>query len=118
MAFMGGMGKKGILSLNIQGAAELHKHFMPFVNNGGLFVKSNKEYKLGEEVFVLVTLDEEERMPVTGKVIWVTPKGAQGSKSQGIGIQLAQNADMNVVRKQIDTILAPYGGEEIPTETM
>ncbi len=118
MAFMGGMGKKGILSLNLQGAAELHKHYMPFIQNGGLFLKTNKSYQLGEEVFVLLTLDEDERMPVTGKVIWVTPKGAQGSKSQGIGIQLAQNADMNNIRKKIDTILAPYGGEDIATETM
>ena len=115
---MGGMGKKGILSLNIQGAAELHKYFMPFIQNGGLFVKSAKEYQLGEEVFVLLTLDDDERMPITGKVIWVTPKGAQGSKAPGIGIQLSQNADMNAVRTKIDTILAPYGGEEIPTETM
>lgn len=118
MAFTGGMGKKGILTLNIQGAAALHKVFMPFVQNGGLFVKTDKAYKLGEEVFLLLTLEDEERIPVTGKVIWVTPKGAQGSKSQGIGVQLSQNADMNTVRKQIDTILAPYSGEDIPTETM
>lgn len=115
---MGGMGKKGILSLNIQGAAELHRHYMPFIESGGLFIKTNKKYSLGEEVFVLLTLGDDERMPVTGKVIWVTPGGAQGSKSQGIGIQLAQNADMNIVRTKIDTILAPYRGDDIPTETM
>lgn len=118
MAFMGGMNKKGILSLKINGAAQLHKHYMPFIQGGGLFIKTNKDYNLGEEVFVLLSLDDEERIPVTGKVVWVTPGGAQGGKSQGIGIQLSDDADMNTVRTQIDSILAPYSGKDIPTETM
>ena len=40
MAFAGNMAKKGILSLNIQGAAELHQCYMPYIVHGGLFVKT------------------------------------------------------------------------------
>ena len=41
MAFMGaGMGKKGILSCEITDVTELHKLYIPFIENGGLFVKT------------------------------------------------------------------------------
>ncbi|WP_223789000.1 PilZ domain-containing protein [Marinicella meishanensis] len=118
MAFAGGMAKKGILSLNIQGAAELHQCYMPFINNGGLFVKTTKEYKIGDDVFMILTLDQDERMPITGKVVWITPKGSQGGRSQGIGVQFNDDADMEVVKTKINTILAPYSGEDIPSLTM
>jgi len=118
MAFAGGMAKKGILSLNIQGAAELHQCFMPFVTNGGLFVKTTKKYTIGDDVFMILTLDQDERMPITGKVIWVTPKGSQGGLTQGIGIQFSDDSDMEVIKTKIQSILAPYSGQEIPTLTM
>lgn len=118
MAFAGGMAKKGILSLNLQGAAELHKNYMPFITNGGLFVKTTKTFKIGDDVFMILTLDEDERMPITGKVVWITPKGSQGGRSQGIGIQFTDNADMEAIRTKIQSILAPYSGQDIPTLTM
>lgn len=118
MAFAGGMAKKGILSLNIQGAAELHQCYMPFITNGGLFVKTTKSFKIGDDVFMILTLDQDERMPITGKVIWITPKGSQGGRSQGIGIQLTDDADMEVVKTKIQSILAPYSGQDIPSLTM
>ncbi len=118
MAFAGGMAKKGILSLNIQGAAELHKCYMPLITNGGLFVKTTKSYQIGDDVFMILTLDQDERMPITGKVIWITPKGSQGGRSQGIGVQFNDDDDMEVVKTKIQSILAPYSGQEIPTLTM
>ena len=52
---------------------------MPFVRHGALFVPTNKKYELGEEVFILLALmDEPEKIQINGKVVWVTPKGAQG----------------------------------------
>jgi type IV pilus assembly protein PilZ len=119
MAFMGaGMGKKGILSCEIKDVSELHKLYMPFVENGGIFVKSNNKYTLGDEVFLLLSLMDEERFPVTGKVIWVTPQGAGGLKHPGIGVQFADNSEMMQIRTKIETILAPFKGDNIPTETM
>jgi type IV pilus assembly protein PilZ len=118
MAFAGGMAKKGILSLNIQGAAELHQSYMPFVANGGLFVKTTKSYQVGDDVFMILTLDQDERMPITGKVIWLTPKGSQGGRTQGIGVQFSDDSDMEVIKTKIQSILAPYSGQEIPTLTM
>ena len=34
-------------------------------------------------------LCEEEKIPVAGTVIWITPKGAQGNRTAGIGVQFS-----------------------------
>lgn len=80
----------GILSLVIENKEDLYKAYMPYIKHGGLFVPTQRNYHLGEEVFMLLELmGESDKIPVTGKVIWVTPKGAQGGRVQGIGIQLS-----------------------------
>lgn len=95
----------GILSLSIDNKESLYKAYMPFVTDGGLFIPTTRTYQLGEEVFMLLMLmDEPDKIPVTGKVIWVTPKAAQGGRVPGIGIQLSSD-DAPLVRK-IETYLA------------
>ncbi len=119
MAFMGaGMAKKGILSCDIKDVAELHKLYMPFIENGGIFIKTQNSYNLGDDVFLLLSLMGEEKVPVTGKVVWITPLGSGGMKHAGIGVQFADNADMEQIRTKIETMLAPYKGDNLPTETM
>jgi len=109
--------RNGILSLTIKDKAVLYAAYMPFVKNGGLFIPTNKKYKLGAEVFMLLTLMEEpEKLPVAGKVVWVTPKGAQGSRAAGIGVQF--NNEDDTVRKQIETYLAGTLESDRPTYTL
>ena len=56
-------GRSGILSLTIKDKAVLYAAFMPHFKNGGLFIPTNKDYKLGEEVFLLLNLmDEAEKL--------------------------------------------------------
>ena len=74
-------GRSGILSLSIKDKAALYSAYMPFVTNGGLFVATDKNYKLGEEIFLLLNImDEPEKIPVAGKVVWITPQGATCSR--------------------------------------
>ncbi len=119
MAFMGaGMGKKGILSCDVKDVSDLHKIYIPHIESGGIFIRTNSQYKLGDEVFLLFALMNEEKVPVTGKVVWITPAGATGIKHSGIGIQFSDNSDMEQIRTKIETLLAPFKGELLPTETM
>ena len=75
--------RNGILSLTIKDKSVLYAAYMPFVKHGGLFIPTNKNYRLGDEVFMLLNLmDEAEKIPVAGRVVWVTPKGAQMSPSR------------------------------------
>lgn len=109
--------RSGILTLTIKDKAVLYAAFMPFIKNGGLFIPTSKSYHLGDEVFLLLNLmDEPEKIPVAGKVIWVTPKGAQGNRAAGIGVQF--NGDDETAKNKIETYLAGSLNSDRPTHTM
>ena len=115
---MGASGSKGILSLNIKDKSALYAAYMPYVKNGGLFIPTAKKYTLGDEVFMLLSLmDDKERLPVAGKIIWVTPQGAQNNKSAGIGVQFSSQ-DNGTTRNKIEGFLAGALQADRPTHTM
>jgi len=110
--------RQGILSLTIKDKGALYAAYMPFVKGGGLFIPTKKSYRIGEEVFMLLTLMEEsEKIPVAGKIIWVTPVGAQGNRAAGIGVQFSDQ-DEGAARNKIEGILAGALDSERPTHTM
>ena len=109
--------KQGILSLTIKDRTVLYAAYMPFLRNGGLFIPTNKRCALGEEVFVLLALmDEAEKIPINGTVVWVTPKGAQGNRQAGIGVQFSE-ADFAAATK-IEEHLGTGMVSDRPTHTM
>ena len=109
---------RNILTLAIRDRATLYASFMPFVRNGGIFVPTTQEYQLGEEVFLLLSLmDDRERHPVSGSVVWITPRGAQGARAQGIGVQFSEG-DNGTTRAKIETLLGGMSSSEKPTHTM
>lgn len=110
--------KPGILSLTIRDKSALYASYMPFVKNGGLFIPTTKSYKLGDEVFMLLTLmEDKERLPIAGRIIWVTPRGAQGNRSAGIGVQFS-DLDKGQTRSKIENVLAAALKSERQTHTM
>ena len=88
---MSDTNRQGILSLTIKDKAVLYAAYMPFLDNGGIFVPTNKRYSIGDEVFMLLTLmDEPEKIPIAGRVVWITPAGAQGNRQAGVGVQFSE----------------------------
>ena len=119
MAATAGGARQGILSLAVKDKAQLYGAYMPYLKHGGIFVPTGKRYFLGDEVFLLLTLPEStERLPVAGKVIWITPTGAQGNRTAGIGVQFNDSADGEAARTKIESILAGILTQERPTHTM
>lgn len=91
---------------------------MPFVKNSGLFIPTAIPYQLGDEVFILLNLfGENEKLPVAGRVIWVTPKGASGRRTLGIGVQF-NDQDRGQTQKRIEAYLAGALAGDRPTHTM
>ena len=112
------MAQQGILSLSIKDRPSLYSAYMPFVQGGGLFVQSTKRFGLGDEVFLLLNLmDLEERLPIPGKVIWITPKGAQGKRTAGIGVQFSE-LDKGQTKNKVENYLAAALKSERQTHTM
>ena len=109
--------KSGILSLTIKDKAVLYAAYMPFLENGGLFIPTNKNYNVGDEVFMLLNLmDEVEKIPVAGEVIWITPKRAQANRAAGIGVHFSAQDD--TASKKIENYLAGIVESDRPTHTL
>ena len=109
--------RPGVIPLAIKDKETLYASYMPFLSDGGLFVPTNKEYELGEEVFVLLSLLEEaQRFPVTGRVVWSCPKPSAG-RPAGIGIHFTGQQSVTV-QKKIETYLAGSDKSDRPTYTM
>ena len=99
---------KGILSLNIKGKSALYVSYMSFLQNGGMFIpnKNSNNYSLGDDIFVLLSIDDsKDKIPVAGKVAWITPKGAHGNKTEGIGVQFNE-LDKGATKAKIEKMLA------------
>ncbi len=110
--------RQGILSLTIKDKNALYAAYMPFVTNGGLFIPTSRKYDLGEEVFMLINLMEEtERLPVAGKIVWITPNGAEGYRATGVGVQFSDQ-DGGMARNKIENYLAGALESDKPTHTM
>ncbi|MDA3933227.1 MAG: PilZ domain-containing protein [Gammaproteobacteria bacterium] len=108
-----------LLSSKIRDRDELYRHYMPFVRGGGLFVPTLNMFRLGDDVFVLTTLEDiNEQLPITGKVVWVTPPGAQGNRRAGIGVQFADTSDGVNARKVIEAHLGGLLNRQTRTETL
>ena len=110
--------RQGILSLSIKEKSALYNAYMPFVENGGLFVPTKRIYEMGQEVFMLLSLmDETERLPIAGEVVWITPAGSEGSRTAGIGVQFSDQ-DGGQTRNKIENYLAGTAESERFTYTM
>ena len=112
------MSKPGLLTLTIKDKSALYLAYMPFINNGGLFIPTASSYRLGDEVFMLLNLmGESDRIPVAGRVIWITPKGAQSHRTAGIGVQFSDQ-DRGQTQRKIEEYLAGALGGDKATHTM
>lgn len=110
--------RPGVLSLSIKEKSALYAAYMPYLKGGGIFIPTNRAYQLGDEVFMLLNLmDDPNKLPVTGRVVWITPEGAQGNKVQGVGVQFSDNESGMSARNKIEGLL---GGSKTsrPTHTM
>lgn len=101
-----GGGRAGMLSLSIKERTALYAAYLPFVKRGGLFIPTNRPYQMGDQVYMLLTLmDDPNKLPISGKVVWITPGGAQGNRQQGIGVQFDENEGSTTVRGKIEGVL-------------
>jgi type IV pilus assembly protein PilZ len=66
---------------------------------------------------LLTLMEEKDKIPVAGKIVWITPVGAQGNRAAGIGVQFSDQDD-GAARNKIEGFLAGALESERPTHTM
>ncbi len=112
-------GRAGMLSLSIKEKTALYAAYMPFLKHGGLFIPTARLHQMGDQVYMLLSLmDDPAKLPISGRVIWITPSGAQGNRQQGIGVQFDENEASMIVRTKIEGILGNSMKATRPTHTM
>jgi len=97
--------KTNALTLTIKDKLLLHSSYMPFIKRGGLFLPTSRYLEVGQKVFLLIKfLDDVEKLPISGVVIWVTPENALNNKPKGIGFQF-DAADNDHAKLKIESHL-------------
>jgi type IV pilus assembly protein PilZ len=108
-----------VIQLSIKEKAALYAAYIPLFAEGGIFVPSAREYHLGMDVYVLLTLpDDPQRYPIAGKVAWITPSGATGGRTQGIGIRFPSDDKSRILKARIEEILGGHLASDRVTQTL
>ena len=111
--------RPSVIQLAIREKAALFAAYIPLFKDGGLFIPTTREFKLGDDVYVLLTLlDDSARFPVAGKVAWITPAGAAGNRTQGVGISFPAEEKSRLLRTRIEEILGGFLATDRPTQTI
>ena len=115
----GAAPRPSIVQLVIKEKADLYAVYIPLFKEGGIFISTIRDYKLGEDIYLLLTLpDETQRHPVTGKVAWITPAHAARNQPQGIGIRFPADDKSRILKDRIEDVLGPYLSSNRPTSTI
>jgi type IV pilus assembly protein PilZ len=113
------VARPSVLSLPIKEKSALYAAYMPFITNGGIFVPTNKSYKIGDEIYLILTLmNDPAKYPIAGKIAWITPAGANNNKAQGIGVQFSADESGQRVKLRIEELLGTALGSSRATHTL
>ena len=111
--------RPSVVQLAIKEKAALYAAYIPLFKDGGVFIPTAREYQLGADVYVLMTLpDDTQRYPVAGKVAWVTPARAAGNRTQGVGVRFPDDEKSRLLKLKIEEILGAHLASDRPTQTI
>lgn len=112
-------GRPSVIQLRFGEKNALYAAYIPLMADGGLFVPSNREYRLGDDVYLLLTLpDDPQKYPVAGKVAWLTPANASGGRTQGFGVRFPADEKGRLLKLKIEEILGTQISSSRPTQTV
>lgn len=111
--------RPSVIQLVFKERAALYAAYIPVFSEGGLFVPTSREYKLGDDVYLLLSLPEDpQRYPVAGKIGWITPANASGGRTQGVGVRFPTDEKTRGVKIKIEELLGTSISSAKPTQTI
>ena len=115
----GAPARPSVIQLVFREKGALYAAYMPLFAEGGLFVPTTREYKLGEDIYLLLSLPEDpQRYPVAGKVGWITPANASGGRTQGVGVRFPSDDKSRGLKIKIEEVLGTSLSSAKPTQTI
>ncbi len=111
--------RPSVIQLVFREKGALYAAYMPLLTDGGLFVPTTRDYRLGEDIYLLLSLpDDPQRYPVAGKVAWITPANASGGRTQGVGVRFPNDEKTRQLKIKIEEILGTTISSAKPTQTI
>ena len=111
--------RPSVIQLVFREKGALYAAYMPVFAEGGVFVPTTRDYKLGDDLYLLLSLpDDPQRYPVAGKVGWLTPANASGGRTQGVGVRFPNDEKTRVLKLKIEEVLGTSIGSSKPTQTI
>ncbi|WP_119153996.1 PilZ domain-containing protein [Caldimonas tepidiphila] len=111
--------RPSVIQLAFREKPALYAAYIPAFTDGGLFVPTTREYRLGDDVYLLLSLpDDPQRYPVAGKVAWITPPNASGGRTQGVGVRFPNDDKSRVLKIKIEQMLGTAISSAKPTQTI
>ena len=111
--------RPSVIQLVFREKAALYAAYMPLLTDGGLFVPTPRDYRLGEDIYLLLSLpDDPQRYPVAGKVAWITPANVSGGRTQGVGVRFPGDEKTRLLKVRIEEILGTSISSTKPTQTI
>lgn len=111
--------RPSVIQLVFREKGALYAAYIPLLTDGGLFVPTAREYRLGEDIYLLLSLpDDPQRYPVAGKVAWITPANASGGRTQGVGVRFPADEKTRGLKLKIEELLGTSISSSKPTQTL
>jgi len=111
--------RPSVIQLVFREKGALYAAYIPLLSDGGLFVPTAREYRLGEDIYLLLSLpDDPQRYPVAGKVAWITPANASGGRTQGVGVRFPADEKTRGLKLKIEELLGTSISSSKPTQTL
>jgi len=111
--------RPSVIQLVFREKGALYAAYIPIFTEGGLFVPTLREYRLGDDIYLLLSLpDDPQRYPVAGKVAWITPANASGGRTQGVGVRFPNDEKTRALKVKIEEILGTSISSSKPTQTL
>ena len=111
--------RPSVIQLVFREKGALYAAYIPLFSEGGLFVPTTREYKLGEDIYLLLSLpDDPQRYPVAGKVAWITPANASAGRTQGVGVRFPGDEKTRLLKLKVEEILGTSISSSKPTQTI
>ena len=110
--------RPSVMQLVFKEKGALYAAYIPSFTDGGLFVPTPRDYRMGDDVYLLLSLPEDnQRYPVAGKVAWITPPNASGGRTQGVGVRFPNDDKTRLIKLKIEEILGTSISSSKPTQT-
>jgi type IV pilus assembly protein PilZ len=111
--------RSSVIQLSIKEKGALYAAYIPLFADGGIFIPSTRSHRLGDTIYVLITLlDDKQRYPIAGTVAWITPARASGNRTQGVGLKFPKDEKSAQLKSRIEKILGEALQSDRPTQTV